>query len=143
MSVSREITDLTNNTQIKAKAFIGACKACGIDVLIYCTYRSNKDQAELYAQGRTRPGKIVTWSKPGESWHEYRVAFDAVPIVDGKAIFNPTTKLEKTLIATMGSCGEKVGLVWGGRWAQKTDSFHFQNNQGKTISQVLSGVKLE
>lgn len=34
-------------------------------------------QAELYAQGRTKPGPIVTWATPGLSLHHYGVACDS------------------------------------------------------------------
>jgi peptidoglycan L-alanyl-D-glutamate endopeptidase CwlK len=44
-------------------------------VLIH-TYRSLEEQAWIYAQGRTRPGSIVTNAKPGYSWHNFRRALD-------------------------------------------------------------------
>ena len=34
--------------------------AQGIDLFLVCTYRSRAEQAQLYAQGRTRAGQIVT-----------------------------------------------------------------------------------
>ena len=39
-----------------------------------------EEQAMLYAQGRSRPGKIVTQAKPGQSYHNYGLAFDWVPL---------------------------------------------------------------
>jgi len=38
--------------------------------------RSYQQQAALYAQGRTKPGKIVTNARPGSSWHNYGLAID-------------------------------------------------------------------
>lgn len=46
-------------------------------------YRSFSQQAILYARGRTTPGQIVTYSPPGSSYHNYRVAVDAAPIING------------------------------------------------------------
>lgn len=48
--------------------------------------RSPDRQAELYAQGRTKPGKIVTNAPPGSSYHEYGLAADFVLLIDGKEI---------------------------------------------------------
>ena len=38
-------------------------------VLVTCTHRSNQEQADLYAIGRTKPGRKVTNAKPGQSKH--------------------------------------------------------------------------
>src|SRR5687768_1545080 len=39
-------------------------------------YRSIEYQNELYAQGRTKPGPIVTHAVGGRSYHNYRLAVD-------------------------------------------------------------------
>jgi len=46
------------------------------------TLRTFKEQDELYAIGRTKPGKIVTNAKGGESFHNYGLAIDIVLLVD-------------------------------------------------------------
>jgi hypothetical protein len=51
-----------------------------IEPLIYCGRRTMEEQAALYAKGRTTSGKIVTKAKPGESYHNYGLAFDWVPL---------------------------------------------------------------
>lgn len=40
--------------------------------------RTHERQAELYAQGRTAPGPVVTKAQPGQSWHQYGLACDFV-----------------------------------------------------------------
>ena len=50
----------------------------GLPFYLLKGYRSFERQAELYAQGRTRPGKIVTRAKPGFSWHNFGLACDMV-----------------------------------------------------------------
>ena len=85
---SRDVHDLLPRVQAKCTAFIAACKAEGVDVLITSTYRDNESQNALYAQGRTAPGKIITNAAAGKSFHNYRVAFDFVPLVNGKAIWD-------------------------------------------------------
>jgi len=46
-------------------------------------FRSPRRQAQLYAQGRTLPGKIVTYAKAWQSYHQYGLAVDFVFFVDG------------------------------------------------------------
>ena len=62
--------------------------------------RSSARQAELYAQGRSKPGKIVTNAKPGQSWHQYGLAIDFCLIIDGKeASWNMVTDYDHDAIA--------------------------------------------
>lgn len=44
----------------------------------YSGYRSYQQQAMIYAQGRTKPGKIVSNAAPGLSFHQYGLAIDFV-----------------------------------------------------------------
>ncbi|NDB70468.1 MAG: peptidase M15, partial [Methylocystaceae bacterium] len=81
---SRKIEDLHPYVAKLCRAFVAACKKEGIDILITSTWRDNEAQNALYAQGRTKPGKKVTNAKAGSSFHNYKLAFDFVPIVNGK-----------------------------------------------------------
>ena len=83
MKNSRSLDDLLPPVRSRAQAFLAACKQEGIDILVTSTYRDLESQAALYAQGRTAPGKRVTNAKPGQSYHNWRVAFDVVPLRDG------------------------------------------------------------
>ena len=85
---SRSLSDLNPKVAAMCSEFINRCKAQGIDVIITSTYRDAECQDKLYAQGRTEPGKKVTNAKAGQSFHNWRVAFDFVPIVGGKAVWN-------------------------------------------------------
>lgn len=60
---------------------IAKANAAGIQIGIFEGYRSPQRQAELYAQGRTAPGKIVTKSQPGFSWHQWGLAVDIAGLV--------------------------------------------------------------
>jgi len=118
-----------------------------IDLIITCTYRSQAEQDELYAQGRTKPGRIVTWTR--SSLHSATLAdgrpgsqaFDVVPLRYGKPVWgtsgngldddptdDETDDLE--LWERVGTIGMSVGLEWGGNWRQK-DRPHFQLFQRK------------
>jgi len=51
-----------------------------IPPLIYCGRRTMEEQAALYSLGRSAPGRIVTKARAGESYHNYGLAFDWVPL---------------------------------------------------------------
>ena len=49
-----------------------------IPLFVFEAYRTPVRQAYLYAQGRTRPGRIVTYAKAWHSYHQYGLAVDLV-----------------------------------------------------------------
>ncbi len=51
---------------------------------VFEAFRTPERQAELYSQGRTRPGDKVTWALPWQSMHQYGLAVDFVLKVGGK-----------------------------------------------------------
>lgn len=118
---SRKIEDLHPWMQTKAHAFIEACASEGIKVIITSTLRDHAKQDDLYAQGRTKPGKIVTSARGGYSYHNFGLAFDFCPIVDGKAAWDRTDLFEKC-----GILGEFLDLEWAGRWKSFKELAHLQ-----------------
>lgn len=136
MISSRDINDLHPKVKPMAEAFKAKCAEAGLSVTIYSTFRDHESQNDLYAQGRTKPGKIVTKAKGGDSFHNWRVAFDAAPTVDGKIDWNDSKAFEK-----MGAIGESVGLEWGGRWKFK-DMPHFQFTGGLSLLDLKQGKRL-
>lgn len=124
---SRSLDDLAQPVKLAAQDFLKAAGLAGLDVLIYCTSRPASEQAALYAIGRTVPGQKVTNAKPGDSLHNPDLngkswAFDAVPMLHGKAMFH-----DDALIDRMGRIGESVGLEWAGRWTGRMrERVHFQ-----------------
>lgn len=132
---SRKLEDLHPIVQKKAEQFKEGCEAAGLDILIYCTYRSGKEQDELYEQGRTKPGSIVTNARAGESLHNWRCAFDFVPMVGGKPQWN-----DKALYLKAGIIAESVGLEWAGRWTGKLrETAHCQYTGGLKLSDFRLG----
>ncbi len=70
----------------RVRAWLEECRTSGLNLYIYEGLRSNARQAELYAQGRTKKGRIVTNAGPGQSFHNYGRAIDFVPLkAAGKA----------------------------------------------------------
>ncbi|AUH51227.1 peptidase M15 [Chromobacterium sp. ATCC 53434] len=131
---SRRIDDLHPDLQPLARQFLDRCKAAGLDVLITCTWRSGAEQDALYAQGRTQPGLRVTNARAGQSAHNATIAgkpaaraFDIVPLVNGKPMWNDTHPAWQTA----GQIGMALGLNWYGRPGAPFREFpHFELAKG-------------
>lgn len=132
---SRSLSDLHPKVKALAEKFIAECAKKDIDVLIYSTYRDAESQNALYAQGRTEIGRIITNAKAGQSYHNWRVAFDFVPVVNGKARWD-----DKHLYNICGAIGESIGLEWAGRWTGKLrETAHMQYTNGLRIIDFQNG----
>lgn len=103
----------------KAKTFLNACYEAGYELRITQGYRSVAYQNQLYAQGRTKPGAIVTYAKGGESKHNFGRAFDYCFM--GKIAY-PKDNGQYKKIADIGM---KCGLV-AGYYFSKIDRLHFE-----------------
>lgn len=107
---SRSLDDLRPSVRLLVDAFLASCKAAGFDILVTCTLRSAAEQTALYAQGRTTPGHIVTNARAGQSPHQYGLALDIVPMVNGK----PDWRGGDPVWAAVGDLGQQAGLRWLG-----------------------------
>src|SRR5690242_13033419 len=67
----------------------------GVHPFITETLRSFERSNELYAQGRTKPGDIVSYAKGGQSYHNYGLAIDFVNQIDGKDFWPKQPELDK------------------------------------------------
>lgn len=76
-------------------------------------------------------GRHVTGAGPGESWHQYRRAFDAVPLVGGKAEWSASSPHWQTY----GQCAVDAGLEWAGNWTRFKEYPHAQ--KPSTVSNPL------
>jgi peptidoglycan L-alanyl-D-glutamate endopeptidase CwlK len=132
---SRSLSDLHPKLRPVAEQFLARCKAAGLDILLTCTYRSAAEQNELYAQGRTKPGQIVTRARGGQSAHNFELdgkpaakAFDIVPLVLGKPVWdNQHPDWQKA-----GEIGMALGLNWYGAPNAPFREFpHFQLKEVK------------
>jgi len=133
---SRNLNDLLPEVKARVDKFIEACNHNGIDLLVTSTYRDNESQAQLYAQGRTAPGKIVTNAGPGDSYHNYRCAIDVVPLLNGK----PDWDGSHPVWAEIGRIGKESGLEWAGDWKSFKELAHFQYTNGLTLAQLKEGT---
>jgi len=108
------------------------------------TLRTIKEQDELYQIGRTKPGKIVTNAKGGQSYHNHGLAFDLVLIIDGKtASWDTLNDFDGDKVSDWFECvtiAKKYGWEHGGDWRFK-DQPHFQKTFGKSITNLLVSEK--
>jgi peptidoglycan L-alanyl-D-glutamate endopeptidase CwlK len=111
-------------------------------------HRSFELQNELHAQGRSKPGKIVTWARGGQSYHNYGLALDIVLLIDrnGDGVYEEASWDQKVDIdgdhiadwTEVVQILTRHGFEWGGNWGSpKTDAPHFQMTLGYTIPQLL------
>ena len=133
---SRQISDLTPETQILCDKFIKECAKQDIDILITSTYRDSESQNALYAQGRTAIGHKVTNARAGFSFHNYRIAFDFVPLKNGKAQWE-----DIDLFKHCGKIAESLGLEWAGSWKSFREFCHCQL-PGLSLTELRSGKHL-
>ena len=103
-----------------ARALLERAAAIGLEVKLISGLRTYAEQDELFAQGRTKPGRRVTNAKGGESNHNFGIAFD-VGVFRGKDYLP-----ESPAYDVIGAIGVELGLEWGGDWHSFIDKPHFQ-----------------
>jgi len=85
------------------------------DILVIEGVRTKERQADLYAQGRTKPGKVITWTM--NSKHIDGKAVDVVMLKNGTIDWNDAKAFEdlgRIMIDTAKQLGIK--LRWGYDW---------------------------
>ena len=90
---------------------------------ITCVHRTNDEQTQLFAQGRTAPGKIITNARAGQSKHN-KMPSEAIDVafirLDKKLDWSP--KLFKNFAVFM----KQKGIKWGGEFKSIPDAPHFE-----------------
>jgi peptidoglycan L-alanyl-D-glutamate endopeptidase CwlK len=142
----------------------------GVRFRMAYTTRTNAEQDDFYAQGRTKlfdaAGKrlgIVTKAKGGQSIHNYHLAWDIVLLLDKnndgvfeEASWNTVLDFDKDGTADWTEVVNEfkaIGAVWGGDW-KFVDKPHFEMtfghtwrtlkakvDKGDTFTEVINGVK--
>jgi peptidoglycan L-alanyl-D-glutamate endopeptidase CwlK len=135
---SRNLDDLLLAVKVRVEKFLNSAKDAGIDLLVTSTYRDNESQNALYAQGRTKPGRIVTNAKGGQSFHNYRCAVDVVPLLNGKPVWDA----ENDIWQKVGDLGIAAGLEWAGNWTKFREMPHFQYTNGLNLADLQIGKKI-
>jgi len=123
---AKATNQLRPKVQRAADAVVAEMKRHGHPVRIVEGFRTLERQTELYNQGRTTPGAVVTNAKAGQSLHNYGVAADFVFRREG---YNASD----TLWALLGAVGKKQGFTWGGDWNGFVDRPHFEMKLGYSL----------
>jgi len=128
-----------------------ALKGRAICRLAY-TLRTNAEQDALYAIGRSKPGKVVTNAKGGQSYHNYGLAVDIVLLKDTNGDGTFETASWETNVDFDGDgvadwvevvrIFKEFGWEWGGDW-KFSDKPHFQKTLGKSIRELQVMAKDE
>lgn len=165
---SRDLNDLVPKVKENVIIVQSVCKEVGFDLLIYCTLRSLQEQAKLYRQSRPWSeikikidkfrnrgysylaqileevgpcsGPHVTNAGPGESWHNYSEAWDAVPLVNGKCVWKYQDA--KEYWDAYGEAVRQVGMFWAGDWTTFKEYPHAQLRQGGNPLKSLEPDKI-
>lgn len=166
---SRSLKKLVPEAAQKAERVRTYCAVRGVPILIYCTLRSLEEQAKLYRQSRSyativakmnaltdagfgflaeiiekvgpQSGPHVTNAAPGESWHNYAEAFDAVPLLGGKALWQYEGN-EKAW-NTYGEAVRKEGMQWAGDWKTFRELPHAQLSQAGNPLELHSPKEIQ
>jgi hypothetical protein len=90
--------------------------------------RTLAEQSDIYAQGRTKPGKVVSNAKPGQSAHNFGYAVDLWPLkANGDFDWNAPDSIFKT----MADIAESLGLTAGYNFRSIHDAPHVESSKWK------------
>lgn len=117
------------------------CEHHGISIEVISGLRSWAQQAALYAQGRTKPGPIVTKARPGSSWHNYGLAIDLGLFAGGKYLDAADQKRADRIYRELGALAATRGIEWAGNWKSFPEGPHFQNRFGMTLAELRAKME--
>ena len=101
-------------------------KKQGITIMAVSGLRTFAEQDALYAQGRTKPGGIVTNARGGQSLHNYGLAVDVVPV---NSSGQPNWNASEATWQKIGAAGKQQGMEWGGNWTSFQRPTAFSNDR--------------
>lgn len=98
----------------------------GLSIVLTQGVRTTAQQQSLYAQGRSKPGKIVTncdgvkkVSNHQPKADGFGYAVDVAWVVDGQVTWEGPWE-------TLGRLAQAHGLIWGGTWTRFPDRPHLE-----------------
>lgn len=134
--MSRDINLLHPEVKALIPKFLDECNKKGLAVKITDTVRTKSEQDSLYAQGRTKPGNIVTNVKYPYSNHNWGMAFDFCRN-DGKGAYNNSDNW----FAKVGAVAVSLGFEWGGNWKGFPDNPHIELTKYGSTTDLIKKYK--
>ena len=132
------LSGLNKKARAKLEPFVIAAQELvakdGVTIEVISGLRSWAQQAALFAQGRTKPGRIVTKARPGSSWHNYGLAIDLGLFKNGVYLDEKTPGAADKLYARIGKLAAEQGIEWAGTWKSFQETPHFQITFGLTLA---------
>jgi peptidoglycan L-alanyl-D-glutamate endopeptidase CwlK len=145
MADSRKLDDLHPRVRKMAERLLADAAAAGIPLTVTFTLRSMATQAALYAQGRTKPGRIVTNARAGYSFHNFGLALDVVPTsllkLPSWGDVPAHQKATDALWARVGAIGKAIGFRWGGDFKSIKDRPHFEWSGDLALADLRGGAR--
>ena len=120
---SRDLSLLREDVRANVDVWLRLCETEGLPVLITQTVRDDEYQAYLYAQGRTRPGGIVTNSRR-TTFHGAGLAVDFCKNVKGQE-YGDRAFFDRVIVLA-----KQVGFSSGADWKSFPEQCHLQWDEG-------------
>ncbi|OMF21899.1 M15 family metallopeptidase [Paenibacillus sp. FSL H8-0259] len=140
-----KLSGLLSADKAAAEALIDFAYACGVPIVITQGLRTIAEQDGLYAQGRTKPGQIVTNARGGYSYHNFSVAIDfALLLPNGGVSWDTKRDGDGDGIADWDEVvaqAKRIGWDWGGDWRTFTDLPHFEMTFGLSTADYRAGKR--
>jgi peptidoglycan L-alanyl-D-glutamate endopeptidase CwlK len=150
MIVSRDKSLLCPAFVTRLVIFERKLQEARLSFYLFMGLRTFEDQDELYQQGRTKPGKIVTNARGGDSLHNYGLAADYVLDImpekpglqwswDIKADLDGDGRRDWQQMAQLAqSCGLEAGYFW----TRFPDAPHVQATFGLCLADIKELYRL-
>jgi len=139
---------------IALAAYLRAVDAtpAGVHPVVECVGRSFEESQHDYDLGRTiknpdgvdaeHPmGAIISYARPGHSWHNWFLALDFHLLINGKPYWPATAEeamANKNWMIVV-NIFKAVGFNWGGEFPDKfKDPPHLEHKMGQTIDALLA-----
>lgn len=131
------IYTLVPKAQDAARQFMNTARQFPAIVKLLSGTRTYAEQNALYAQGRTKSGRVVTNARGGQSNHNFGVAFDVGIFNNGAYNEGRNAKEDKQYSDLAALIKQKLPgvLAWGGDWRTIVDKPHYELPTGKTVAQ--------
>jgi peptidoglycan L-alanyl-D-glutamate endopeptidase CwlK len=135
----QRLEGLQPDFKIAVTALLASLADIGLFVCVVSGLRTIQQQNQLYAQGRSTKGAIVTNAKGGQSPHNFGTAVDLAPLTPkGEINWN-----DRQGFMTIGKIAKEHGLVWGGDFKSIVDLPHVESPSWKTIQAAWKAGKVE
>jgi len=126
----RNFRTLEPKAQEKFTPFIRQAKAVansyGVEYVAISGTRGKKEQNDLYAKGRTKPGRVVTNARYGYSNHNFGIALDFGVFKGTRYLDSSDPELAAKVHKAVSLVAKQHGIDWGGSWNGFRDLPHFE-----------------